>query len=59
MAECVQPAPCVAATSCRVNRDLDVALPVEEMIDRRVAVTSGDEDGGRASIVDPLGELAA
>ena len=42
-----------------VDRDLDVALPVEEMIDRRVPVTPGDNDGGRASIVNPLGELAA
>jgi hypothetical protein len=42
-----------------VDRDLDVALPVEEMVDRRVAVTSGDENGWRASIVDPLGELTA
>ena len=42
-----------------LNLDLDVALAVEEMIDRRVPVTSGDDDGGRASIVDPLGELAA
>jgi hypothetical protein len=41
------------------DRDLDVALAVEEMIDGRVPVTPGDEDGGRASIVDPLGELAA
>src|SRR4029077_3104565 len=42
-----------------VNGDLDVALAVEEMIYRRVPVTPGDEDGGRASIVDSLGELAA
>ena len=59
VAEWVQPAPCVAATAWRVDRDLDVARAVEEVVDGVLAVAAGDDDGGRAELVQPLGELAA
>ena len=41
-----------------LDRDLDVALPVEEVVDRVVAVAAGDDDRGRAELVHALGELA-
>ena len=34
-------------------------LAVEEVVDRLVAVAAGDDDGGRAELVEALGELAA
>ena len=41
-----------------LDLDLDVPLPVEEMVDRVFAVAAGDDHRGSAELVDPLGELA-
>ena len=43
VAECVQPAPCVAATSCRATGISTCVVAVEEMVDRGVAVPAGDD----------------
>ena len=59
VAECVQPAPCVAATSCRATGISTCSRAVEEMVDRLVAMTAGDDHCGRAELVQALGELAA
>src|SRR4051812_45889564 len=40
-----------------LDRDLDVLVPVEEVVDW-IAVAAGDDDRGRAALVDPLCELA-
>ena len=55
VAECVQPAPWVAATS-PVDGNLDVVTTVEEVVDR-IAVTPGHDHGRSAELVQPLGEL--
>ena len=54
VAECVQPAPCVAATSCRSTGISMCVAAVEEMVDRVVAVPAGDDCGPRAQLVEPL-----
>src|SRR5205823_2614223 len=42
-----------------LDRDLDVRRAVEEVVDSVLAVTAGDDDRGRAELVQPLGELCA
>ena len=59
MAECVQPAPCVARDRVPLDGDLDVPLAVEEVVDRRRAMAAGDDDGRRAQLMQPLGQLDA
>ena len=51
VAECVQPAPWVARDLVPLDRDLDVPLAVEEVVDRLVAVAAGDDHGRRAELV--------
>jgi hypothetical protein len=41
-----------------LDLDLDVALPVEEVIDRILAMPTGDDHSRSAELVDPLGQLA-
>ena len=59
VAECVQPAPCVAGDVVALDRDLDVSCPVEEVVDGLEAVSARDDHGGRAELVQALRELAA
>ena len=57
VAECVQPAPWVAAHVVALDRDLEVPLAVEEVVDR-IAVAAGHDRRRRAELDEPLGELA-
>ena len=58
VAECVQPAPWVAAaTSLALERDLVMLVPVEEVVGRLVAVAPGDERSRRAEPDERLGQL--
>ena len=58
VAECVQPAPCVARDVVPLDRDLDVLAPSKRWSTAGVAVAAGDDHGRRAELVQPLGELA-
>src|SRR5439155_25013811 len=40
-----------------LDRDLDVLLAVEEVVDRLVTVTAGDDHSAGAEPVQPLGQL--
>ncbi len=59
VAECVQPAPCVARDVVPLDGKLDVLAAVEEMVDRGLAVAAGDERGRSAELDQPLGQVAA
>ena len=58
VAECVQPAPCVAATSCRSTGISTCRPGREEVVHRALAVAAGDEHGRRAERVQLLGQHA-
>ncbi len=42
-----------------LDRDLDVLVPVVEMVDGIAAVTAGDERGGSTELAQTLGQLAS